>query len=199
MDMFRELFRAFLVLARHAFGGRAKLVAENALLRQQVIVLQRGTPCPRLEARDRWGMVVVTKIFPALLDAANILRPGTVIRWHRSLWRLLWRRRSQRPVGCPPIDADTRALIRRMWKENPLWGENVIAAELAKLGHHVSPRTVAKWSQTPLSPTGWNCRGGPPVLARWPVIDGESWSRMRSWQRTALANRDVRLAAWVGG
>ena len=73
------------------------------------------------------------------------MRPETVLRWHRFLWRLLWRRRSQRRVGRPPIDADTRALIRRMWKENPLWGEDVIAAELAKLGHPVSARTVAKY------------------------------------------------------
>lgn len=132
-------------LVRDAFRGRAKLVAENALLRQQVIVLKRGAPRPRLKPRDRWSIAAVAKAFPVLLDAVIIVRPETVIRWHRSLWRLLWRRRSRRPVGRPPVDADTRALIRRMWKENPLWGEDVIAAELAKLGHHVSPRTVAKY------------------------------------------------------
>ena len=82
---------------------------------------------------------------PVARRCRPIVRPDTVIRWHRSLWRLFWRRRSRRPVGRPPIDADTRALIRRMWIENPLWGEDVIAAELAKLGHHVSPRTVAKY------------------------------------------------------
>jgi transposase InsO family protein len=90
-------------------------------------------------------MAALTKIFPALLDAVTIVRPETVIRWDRGLWRRLWRRRSQRPVGRPPIDTDARALIRRMWTENPLWGENVIAGELAKLGHHVSPSTVAKY------------------------------------------------------
>ena len=145
LAMFRELFRAVLGLVRDAFSGRGKLVAENALLRQQVLVLQRGTPRPRLKLRDRWTIAALTKLLPALLDAVVIVRPDTVVRWHRSLWRLLWRRRSKRSVGRPPVDADTRALIRRMWKENPLQGESSIAAELAKLGHHVSPRTVAKY------------------------------------------------------
>ena len=143
--MFREFVQACLGMARDIFRGRAKLIAENALLRQQVVVLKRGASRPRLKPRDRWTMAAITKVFPALLDAVIIVRPETVIRWHRSLWRLLWRHRSRRPAGRPPVDADTRALIRRMWQENPLWGEDVIAAELAKLGHHVSPRTVAKY------------------------------------------------------
>lgn len=143
--MFRELIQALFAMMRDVFRGRAGLIAENALLRQQVVVLRRATPHPRLRQRERWTMATLTKIFPALLDAIAIVRPETVIRWHRGLWRLLWRRRSKRPVGRPPITADARALIRRMWTENPLWGENVIAGELAKLGHHISPRTVAKY------------------------------------------------------
>jgi len=143
--MLRESLKALVGLLRDAFRGRAKLAAENALLRQQVLVLGRGKPHSRLKPRDRWTIAALTKFFPALLDAVTIVRPETVIRWHRSLWRLFWRHRSQRPVGHPAIDADTRALIRRMWKENPLWGEDVIAGELAKLGHHVSARTVAKY------------------------------------------------------
>jgi putative transposase len=125
--------------------SRTALLAENALLRQQLIVLHRAAPHPRLKARDRLAISAATKLIPSLLAAVAIVRPETVIRWHRSFWRLLWCRRSRRPVGRPPIDAETRALIRRMWKENPLWGEDVIAGELAKLGHHVSPRTVAKY------------------------------------------------------
>jgi len=128
--MLRESLKAFVGLLRDAFRGPAKLVAENALLRQEVIVLGRGRPHPRLKPRDRWTLAALTRFFPALLDAVTIVRPETVIRWHRSLWRLVWRHRSQRPVGRPPIDADTRALIRRMWQENPLWGEDVIPASL---------------------------------------------------------------------
>ncbi len=107
--------------------------------------MQRAASRPRLRTRDRLLISAATRLFPSLLSAIAIVRPETVLRWHRSLWRLVWRRRSRGPVGRPAIDADTRALIRRMWTENPLWGENIISAELAKLGHRVSPRTVAKY------------------------------------------------------
>ena len=121
------------------FRSRSAFLAENSLslLRQQVLLLHRAAPHPRLKTRDRFIIGAITKLFPSLVAAVPIVRPDTVIRWHRSLWKLIWRRRSRRPVGRPPIDADTRALIRRMWIENPLWGEDAIAAELAKLGHHV--------------------------------------------------------------
>ncbi|HJX63446.1 MAG TPA: hypothetical protein VJ860_05770 [Polyangia bacterium] len=143
--MLREAVKALLVALCDLFRSRSALLAENTLLRQQVILLHRATPHPRLKARDRFIIGAITKLFPSLVAAVPIVRHDTVIRWHHSLWSLIWRRRSRRPVGRPPIDADTRALIRRMWIENPLWGEDVIAAELAKLGHHVSPRTVAKY------------------------------------------------------
>jgi hypothetical protein len=136
--MFPESFRAFLGLVRDALRRHAKLVAENAQLRQQVIVLGRSAPWPRLKPRDQWSIAAITNVFPGLLEAITIVRPETVFRWHRSLWR----RRSRRPLGRPPIDADTRALIRRMWKENPLWGEDLIAGELAKLGHDPQNRAT---------------------------------------------------------
>ena len=140
--MLREAVTALLAALCDLFRSHSALLAENSLLRQQVILLHRAAPHPRLKARDRFTIGAITKLFPSLVAAVPIVRPDTVIRWHRSLWRLFWRRRSRRPVGRPPIDADTRALIRRMWTENPLWGEDVIAAELAKLGHHVSPATT---------------------------------------------------------
>jgi transposase InsO family protein len=143
--MIRELVTSLLAALLAMLRSRAALLAENALLRQQLIVVRRAAPHPRLKARDRLAISAATKLVPSLLAAVAIVRPETVIRWHRSFWRLLWCRRSRRPVGRRPIDAETRALIRRMWKENPLWGEDVIAGELAKLGHHVSPRTVAKY------------------------------------------------------
>jgi hypothetical protein len=140
--MLREAVKALLAALCDLFRPGSVLLAENTLLRQQVILLNRATPHPRLKARDRFTIGAITKLFPSLVAAVPIVRPDTVIRWHRSLWNLIWRRRSRRPVGRPPIDADTRALIRRMWTEDPLWGEDVIAAELAKLGHHVSPATT---------------------------------------------------------
>jgi hypothetical protein len=118
--MIREIATNLLRALVGLFRSRAALLAENAMLRQQVIVLRRAVPRPRLKAHDRLGISAITKVFPSLLAAVAIVRPETVLRWHRSLWKLLWRRRSRRPIGRPPIDADTRSLIRRMWKENPL-------------------------------------------------------------------------------
>jgi hypothetical protein len=100
--MLREAVAALFRVLTDLLRPRAKLIAENALLRQQVVVLKRGSARPRLKARDRWTMATITKIFPALLDAVTIVRPETVIRWHRSLWWLLW------PFGSP----QTRALAR---------------------------------------------------------------------------------------
>jgi hypothetical protein len=112
--MLREVTKAVLAALRDMVRSRAALVAENTLLRQQVIVLHRAAPHPRLKPRDRFTISAITKLFPSLVAAVPIVRPATVIRWHRSWWKLLWRRRSSRPVGRPPIDVDTRALIRRM-------------------------------------------------------------------------------------
>jgi hypothetical protein len=70
---------------------------------------------------------------------------GTTFRRKKRSWRLLWRRKSGRPVGRPPADADLRTMIRRLWTENPLWGEDRIAGELRKLGYKASPRTVTKY------------------------------------------------------
>jgi transposase InsO family protein len=68
-----------------------------------------------------------------------------LLRWHRAAWRWWWRRKAKRPPGRPPISADLRALIRRLWRDNTTWGQTVIAAECAKLGWTVSARTAAKY------------------------------------------------------
>jgi len=143
--MLVEILKAMLDALRSFVQSRADLLAENIVLRQQIIVLQRSVPKPSIRARDRIVLALAARLFSSALKAVTIVRPETVVRWHRSLWRLIWRRKSQRPVGRPPADADLRTLIRRFWKENPLWGENRIAAELGKLGYNVSPRTVAKY------------------------------------------------------
>lgn len=88
-------------------------------------------------------------------DALVVVRPETLIRWHRAEWRLFWRYKSTR--GHPPIPLELRQLIRRMATENPLWGEECIANELLlKLGLRVSPRTVRKYmpKRPPSRPRG---------------------------------------------
>ena len=81
----REAVAALVRVLTDLLRPRAKLIAENVLLRQQVVVLRRGSPRPHLKPRDRWSMAAITKIFPALLDAVTVVQPETVIRWHPSL------------------------------------------------------------------------------------------------------------------
>jgi hypothetical protein len=87
--MLREVTKALLAALRDMLRSRAALVAENTLLRQQVIVLHRTAPHPRLKLRDRFTISAITKLFPSLVAAVPIVRPATVIRWHRSWWKLL--------------------------------------------------------------------------------------------------------------
>ena len=87
-------------------------------------------------------------------NALVIAKPGTFIRWHRAGFRLVWRWKSRRP-GCPALPKNIRALVRRMARENPCWGEEWIADELLlKLGVDVSPRTVHKYLRCTPGPGG---------------------------------------------
>jgi len=138
---------------------RAALVAENLLLRQQLIVARRGVKRPRLRRFERWLFGVLASRSRRLLDAVLLVKPSTVIGWHRAAWRLMWRWRSGRPPGRPPVDADLRALIRRIWRENPTWGQKIIAAELAKLG--TAFRRALLPSTAPLAWTASGASGGP--------------------------------------
>jgi hypothetical protein len=113
---------------------RAALVAENLLLRQQVVVLRREVKRPRLRPFDRWLLATLVGNLRDLLATVLVVRPETLIRWHRAGWRLLWRWRSRRRRGRPPIDMDIRKLIRRMWRDNATWGENMICGEFGQAG-----------------------------------------------------------------
>jgi hypothetical protein len=117
-------FLTQLLLAfRLRFARRARLEAENLLLRQQLLVLHRQHPRRvRLWNIDRLLFVWLYRLCPALLDAIIIVQPETVIRWHRRGFRAYLRWKSRHVGGRPRIEAELRALIRRMSRENPLWG-----------------------------------------------------------------------------
>jgi hypothetical protein len=105
------------------FAGRARLEAENLVLRQQLVVLRRTSPKRvRLCNLDRLMFVWSYRLCPSLLDSIVIVQPETVIRWHRRGFRAYWRWKSRHLGGRPRIDSEIRALIRRMNRENPLWG-----------------------------------------------------------------------------
>jgi putative transposase len=133
------------------FRSRASLVAENLCLRQQLLVLQRRHPRPRLTDADRRFWILASRWFWGWGGTLLIVKPKTVLGWHRKGWRAYWRWRSRAPTnsGWQPIRGELRLLIRRMASENFLWGQRRIQAELARLGFKVSARTVAKYMRLP--------------------------------------------------
>jgi hypothetical protein len=126
--------------------GIAWLEAENVALRHQLIVLRRQVRGRvRLRNNDRWFFVQLYRWFPSILAVITVIRPETLVRWHRMGFRRYWRWKSRSVGGRPRIDTDLRALIRRMSIENPLWGAPRIHGELLKLGFAVAQSTVAKY------------------------------------------------------
>jgi transposase InsO family protein len=127
-----------------AVRPRRSIAAENLVLRRQLALLkERGAKPRRIDAATRLSLAWLSRLCD-WRSCVLVVRPETVVRWHRAGWALFWRYKS-RP-GRPSIPVELRQLIRRMANENPLWGEERIANELlVKLGIRVSPRTVGKY------------------------------------------------------
>jgi hypothetical protein len=141
------MLRCLLWVIAAAIRPEVLLVADNLCLRQQLLVLQRHKPRPRLTDADRRFWILAYRWFVSWQTSLLIVKPETVLRWHRQGWRSYWRRRSSRrgKTGRRPISPELRTLIRRMSMENRLWGQRRIQAELARLGFKVSARTIAKY------------------------------------------------------
>ena len=104
--------------------SRLELMLENALLRQQIIILERQSRRPRLSWRDRTIILLLTSKLRTWKETLKIVQPDTVLRWHRDLFRRVWKRKSQpkgKP-GRPPLTKDIVTLIKQMVKENQGWG-----------------------------------------------------------------------------
>jgi transposase InsO family protein len=128
------------------FRSRAALQAEVLVLRHQLNVLRRKAPTRlTFSAVDRVVFAGLYRLVPGVLDALKILKPETVIRWHRAGFRAYWRWKSRPRGGRPTTSADVRQLIREMSVANPLWGAPRIHGELLKLGIDVGQTTVAKY------------------------------------------------------
>jgi putative transposase len=147
------LILPLLSLLRALLLTRRQLVLENAALRQQLNVLRRQVPRPRLGTGDRVFWLVLRRIFPEWRSVLAIASPKTVLRWHRGGFRLLWRWKSRHKLGRPAIPRKLLCLIWRLQRENPTWGAHRIANELALLGHKVGKSTVGRYMRRKF-PTG---------------------------------------------
>jgi hypothetical protein len=140
------------------FKSQIRLEAENATLRHQLIVLRRKLKGrARLTSNDRWFFVQLYGWFPSILPVLMIIRPETLVRWHRAGFRRYWRWRSRAP-GAPTADRGGIApLIRQMSRENLLWGAPRIDGELLKLGFELAQSSVAKYMVKQRGPPsqGW--------------------------------------------
>jgi putative transposase len=132
--------------------SRESVEAKNLFLRRQLaLYLERGVKPRRVDAATRVMLTLLSRWFD-WRSALVVVRPETLIGWHRAGFRLFWRWKSR--AGRPPIPKELRELIRRMAEENPMWGQERIANELLlKLGLRVSPRTVAKYMPRPAAAT----------------------------------------------
>jgi hypothetical protein len=109
------------------FKSRRRVEAENVFLRHQLnIALRQAPPRLRLRGSDRALLVWMTRLWPSLIGAAQVVQPETILRWHRAGWKAFWRWKSQKRAGRPKIDRGLRDLIQRMSKENPQWGASRI-------------------------------------------------------------------------
>ena len=123
---------------------RAALILENLALRQQLAVLKRSTPRPQLRRLDRVFWALLARVWSGWRDVLVVVKPETVVAWHRAGFHLFWQWRSRRR-GRPSISSNVIALIRKMATENTGWGAPRIQAELRLLGHDVAESTVAKY------------------------------------------------------
>src|SRR6266705_6215925 len=132
-------------------GAAGSSSSRNVLLRQQISVLRRKSPRPRLTRSDRIRLLVAAAVLPRWRRALAIVQPETLLGWHREGFRLFWRRRS-RTINRQRMARETVTLIREMATENRLWGAERIRGELLKLGIRVSKRTIQKYMRRTRSP-----------------------------------------------
>jgi len=187
------------------FRSRHDLGLEIIALRHQLAVLTLSTKRARLHATDRLFWVLLRRFFPRWSGSLLIIKPETVVAWHRKAFRTYWRFRSQpKKVGRPSTSTEIRAMVERMARENPTWGAPRVHGELLKLGVQVSrahrlavsvPFTSERQrrptlADVPQQSPGGDCRDGfvhrhhtqfPDSV--WPVSDPSPPSRNPSFQQ----------------
>jgi hypothetical protein len=161
--------------------SRRQLEAENLVLRHQVSILRRSASRrPSLSNADRMALVWLYRLCPSVVDAVTIIRPETVIRWHRQGFRAFWRWKSRPRGGRPAIPKEIRDLIREMSRANWLWGAPRIHGELLKLGIEVAESTVAKY------------------MVKRPRRPGQSWATFLCNHAAGVVATDLFVVPMIG-
>jgi transposase InsO family protein len=161
--------------------SRRRLEAENLVLRHQVNILRRcASRRLRLSSADRLTFVWLYRLCPSVADGVTIIRPETVIRWHRQGFRAFWRWKSRSRGGHPAILREIRDLIREMSRANWLWGAPRIHGELLKLGVEVAESTVAKY------------------MVKRPRRPGQSWATFLRNHAAGIAATDLFVVPTIG-
>ena len=136
---------SLLAVVRVFFLSRVALGLEILALRQQLTVFKRKQPRPSLNQFDRIFWTTLRRLWSRWAEALIVVKPETVVGWHRAGVRRYWRWRSRSLPGRPRITDEVRVLIRRLAEENPTWGAPRVHGELQKLGFEVSERSVARY------------------------------------------------------
>src|SRR6266508_1334302 len=142
------LLYLFLTLFASPFKSKSRLEAENAALRHQLLILRRKVRGRvHLTNGDRLFLVQLYRWFPSVLKSIMVVRPETLVRWHRAGFRRYWRWKSRSLGGRPQLDADLCALIRRMSVDNPLWERRASMASCSSSAlRSLSPASRSTWS-----------------------------------------------------
>jgi hypothetical protein len=142
-----EIIRLFLGAISALFCSRSTLLLKNLALRQQLVVFKRQRPRPRLNALDKLFWVAARRIWSEWKNSLIVVRPETVVGWHRTGFRLYWRLISKirKPAGRKILAKQLGELTFPMVVENSTWGAPRIHGELLMLGFDVSERTISRW------------------------------------------------------
>ena len=156
-----RLLRLLPVLAIRLFRSRRELLLENLALRQQLTVLKQRHPQPRFAITDKLFWVMLRRLWYGWKCVLVLVRPETVVRWHRTGFKLYWKWLSRHRTGAGRrcVSRELRELIFRMVAENPTWGAPRIHGELKMLSFYISERAVLRWMRkvprSPVSAKRW--------------------------------------------
>jgi len=189
------LLRLVWAVVNALFAKKADLVAENLALCQQLIVFRRKVGRPRLRRRDRIFWLWLARSWDGWRDTLIVVKPATVVRWHRQGFEHYWAWKSRHKGGRPAIDPEVRDLIRRMSRANSLWGYSRIQGALDNLGHRVGRTTIVSILKQhgiePAPERGKRVTWSQFLKAHWSVLAAADFFTVEVWGPRGLVTFHV--------